>query len=118
MTFTDAHLQRTDFTEVESVRRRAANRITHRGIDRQVEVVALWIRRIRTGSSEFIATLPPAVLSDHDATIQRVIEAGFGAHRSVHCPDFDPIAVANASRSCGCRVQLDFRVEGSSAQTC
>ena len=117
LTFVRVRPYRPNLAHVEAMRWRAADRVAHRGIHRQVEVASIWVSRIRAGDSEFLAPLPPAVLSDDDTLIQRIVETGLGAHRPVQRPNLYPIAVPHLSGRRGCRVQLDFRMERASAQT-
>jgi hypothetical protein len=48
-----------------------ADGIANGGVDCQVEIRAVRIERIGIASSQFIATLPPAMLADDNTWIER-----------------------------------------------
>ena len=61
---------RPDFAKVGSMGWRAADGIADARVDRQVEVRAVRTERIAIADSQFIATLPPAMLAHYDARIE------------------------------------------------
>src|SRR5262249_13030248 len=105
-----------DFANIGSMGRRAADGIANAGIDRQIEVRAVRIERIAMLRSQFVATLPPAMLAHDDARVQPAAEArscprsaGRGAH-------FNPIAICDAARGGRRGIELDLRIQRALAQ--
>src|SRR6266852_1660873 len=97
--------------------RSAADRIANGGVDRQVEVCAVRIERIGIANSQFIATLPPAMLADDNAWIEFFAETRPGAHPAGRGAHVNPISVVD-SACCGSRgMQFDLRVQSALAQT-
>src|SRR5438874_1974485 len=94
----------------------AADRIANAGVDRQVEIRAVRIERIATANSQFIATLPPAMLAHDDARIELFTEAHPGPHCAGRAAYVNPISVPD-SAYCGRRgIQLDLRIQCALAQ--
>src|SRR5262245_47574506 len=94
------------------------NRISHLGVNCQVEVDPVWISRICTRDSHFIATLPPTVLSDYNTRIERFPESGLGTHCSCQGADLNPMSILNSSRDSRRRMNLDFGVRSPLPQSC
>ena len=69
--------------QIGAVRRRAADRIERRAADDQVEIGALRTERIVAGRTDRRAGLPPAVLANHHARIEAVVEARARAHAAL-----------------------------------
>ena len=94
----------------------AADRIANAGVDRQVEVRAVRIERIAIANSQFIATLPPAMLAYDDARIELFTEARPGPHSAGGGAYVNPISVPD-SACCGRRgIELDLRIQCALAQ--
>ena len=94
----------------------AADGIANGGVDRQVEVSAGRIERIRIANSQFIATLPPAMLADDNAWIELFAETRPGSHSAGRGAHVNPVAVLD-SACCGShRVQFDLRMQCALAQ--
>src|SRR5437868_15254839 len=94
----------------------AADRIANAGVDRQVEIRAARIERIAIVNSQFIATLPPAMLAHDDARIELFTEARPGPHSAGRGAYVNPISVLD-SACCGRPgIQLDLRVQRALAQ--
>jgi hypothetical protein len=97
--------------------RSAANRIANGGVDRQVEVCAALIERVGIANSQFIATLPPAMLADDNAWIEVFAETRPGSHPAGRGTHVNPISVVD-SACCGSRgMQFDLRMQSAFAQT-
>src|SRR6202790_818622 len=95
---------------------RAADRIANGDVDGQVEVRAVRIERIGIASSQFIATLPPAMLADDNARIERFAETRPGSHSAGRGTHVNPVAVLD-SACCGSRrVQFDLPMQCALAQ--
>ena len=75
----------------------AADRIANAGVDRQVKVRAVRIERIAIANSQFIATLPPAMLAYDDARIELVTEARPRPHSAGGGAHIDPISISDAA---------------------
>jgi len=75
----------------------AADRIANAGVDRQVKVRAVRIERIAIANSQFIATLPPAMLAYDDARIELFTEARAGPHSAGRGADVNPISVPDSA---------------------
>src|SRR6516162_11392288 len=95
----------------------AADRIANGGVNRQIEVRAIRAERIGGANSQFIATLPPAVLTDNNAWIDLFVEARPGAHSAGWGAHVNPIAILDSARRRGRRIQFDLRVHCVLAQT-
>ena len=76
---------------------RAADGIANAGVDRQVEVRAVRIERIPIANSQFIATLPPAMLAHDDARIELCTEARPGPHSTRRGAYDNPISVPDSA---------------------
>ena len=61
---------------------------------------------VDVGASRF--RLPPAVLADHDARVEIVVEPGAGAHHAFRRLDRHPLAVREAARPCCNRMEFHF----------
>src|SRR5439155_25154077 len=97
-----------DLAEIGAVRGGAADRIDRRCPDQQVEIGAVRAERVVAGRAELGAGLPPAMLADHDARVEVVVEPGAGAHAALRGLDRHPLAGGNAARLRRCGMQLDF----------
>ena len=95
----------------------AADGIANGGVNRQVEVRALRIERIGVANSQFIASLPPAMLADDNAWIEFLAETRPSSHSAGRGAHVNPVAVLD-SACCGSRrIQFDLRVRCVLAQT-
>src|ERR1700675_696657 len=95
----------------------AADRIANGGVNRQVEVRAVRIERIGVANSQFIASLPPAMLADDNAWIEFFAETRPGSHSAGRGAHVNPVAVLD-SACCGSRwIQFDLRMQCALAQT-
>ena len=102
--------------KIRSMGWRAADRIANGGVDRQVEVRAVRTERIGIANSQFIATLPPAMLADDNAWIEFFAETRPGSHSAGRGAHVNPVAVPD-SACCGSRrIQFDLRVQCALAQ--
>ena len=90
---------------------RAADRIANGDVDRHVEVRAVRIERIGIAGSQFIATLPPAVLADDNAWIEFFAETSPGSHAAGRGSHVDPISILDSSYCGGRRMQFDLRIQ-------
>src|ERR1700675_4071696 len=95
----------------------AADRIANGGVNRQVEVRAVRIERIGVANSQFIASLPPAMLADDNAWIEFFAEARPGSHSAGRGAHVNPIAVLDSARCGSRRIQFDLWVQCVLAQT-
>src|SRR6266568_6602289 len=99
------------------MRRSAADRIANGDVDRQVEVCAVLIERIGIANSQFVATLPPAMLADDNAWIECFAETRPGSHPAGRGAHGNPISILD-SACCGSRrMQFDLRMQRALAQT-
>src|SRR5258708_8677387 len=94
----------------------AADGIANVGVDRQVEVRAVRIERIAIANSQFIATLPPAMLADDDARIELFTEARPGPHSAGRGAYVDPISVPDSACRGRRGIELDLRIQCALAQ--
>ena len=97
------------------MRRSTADRIANGDVDRQVEVCPVLIERIGIANSQFIATLPPAMLADDDAWIECFAEPRPGSHPAGRGAHVNPVSFVD-SACCGSRrMQFDLRVQSALA---
>src|SRR5687767_7962109 len=68
------------------------------------------------GQVEFLARLEPAVLAAHHAWGEGAVERGPGQNASFGCGDLYPVALRDAARRRGVRMQLELRIRGAAAQ--
>src|SRR6266404_4914863 len=97
--------------------RSAANGIANGAVDRQGEVCAVLIERIGIANSQFIATLPPAMLADDNAWIELFAKTRPGSHPAGRGAHVNPISVVDSACRGGRGMQFDLRVQGALAQT-
>src|SRR5262249_60685087 len=76
----------------------------------QIEIGAVGSKGIITGCADLFASLPPAVLTANDTSLQGVIELGTGTNAAVRRFDAHPIACTDATRASGIRVHFDLRI--------
>src|ERR1700694_5457233 len=74
------HRHQLNFTKIGSMRWRAADGIADGDVDRQVEIRAVRIEKIGPAGSQFIASLPPAMLADDNPWIEFFAETRLGSH--------------------------------------
>src|SRR5712692_11922295 len=98
-----------DLTEIGSVGRCAADWVASLTADDQVQIGPIGSERVVARRAELLASLPPSVLTAHDAGIEACIEAGTGAHTSLRRLDRHPVAGGNAAHLGRLRVQLHLR---------
>ena len=80
------------------------------GVDRQVEVRAVRTERIAIANSQFIATLPPAMLADDNAWIELFTEARPRAHSAGRGAHINPISIPDAACRGRRGIQFDLRI--------
>ena len=102
--------------QIGAVRRRSADRIKRRAANEQVEICTLRPERVIARCADRGASLPPAVLADHHARVEVVVEARAGAHAALRRLDRDPVAVGNSARLRRHGMQFDFRMRSTPAQ--
>ena len=95
---------------------RAADGIADAGVDGQVEVRAVRTERIAIANSQFIATLPPAMLADDDTRIELFTEARPGPHSAGRGAHINPISIPDAACRGRRGIQLDLRIQCALAQ--
>ena len=95
----------------------AADGIANGGVNRQVEVSAVRIERIGIANSQFIATLPPAMLADDNAWIEFFAETRPGSHSAGRGTHVNPVSVLDSACCSGRWIQFDLRVQCALAQT-
>src|SRR4029078_10604749 len=95
---------------------RAADGIANAGVHGQVEVHAVRLERVAMANSQFVATLPPAMLPHDDARIELLAEARPGAHATCRGAHADPIAVPNSARRCRWGIEFDLGIRCALAQ--
>jgi hypothetical protein len=96
--------------------RRAAYWIAYRGINREIEIRSFWTVKVVGWQAELGACLPPAVLANHHAGVELVIETRSGAHGAGWRLDGDPATRMDAAFCRGLRMQLDLGVLRAFAQ--
>ena len=96
---------------------RAADGIADARVDGQVEVCAVLTERIAIANSQFIATLPPAMLAHGDTRIELFTEARAGAHSAGGSAHINPISIPDAACRGRRGIQLDLRIQCALAQT-
>ena len=94
----------------------AADGIANGGVDRQIEVSAGRIERIRIANSQFIATLPPAMLADDNAWIELFAETRPGLHSAGRGTHVDPISILDSAYCGGRWIQFDLWMQCALAQ--
>ena len=95
----------------------AADRIANGGVNHQIEVCAVRTEQIGVANSQFIASLPPAMLADDDAWIEFFGKARPGSHGAGRRAHVDPIAVLDSACCGGRGIEFDLRMQGALAQT-
>jgi hypothetical protein len=76
-----------NLAQIGAVRGRAAYRISVCGVYRSIEVCPFGAERVVVWRANFVATLPPTMLADHDAGVEAIVQADAGTHAakgSVH----------------------------------
>src|ERR1700694_1941429 len=95
----------------------AADRIANDGVNRQIELRAVWTERIGVANSRFIASLPPAMLADDNAWIEFFAETRPGSHAAGRGVHVNPVALLDSACCCSRRIQFDLRMQCALAQT-
>src|SRR5258708_8308675 len=95
----------------------AADRIANGGVNRQIEVCAIRIERIGIANSQFVASLPPAMLADNDTWIKFFAEKRPGSHPPGRGAHVNPVSVLDSSHRSGRGMQFDLGVQSAFAQT-
>src|ERR1700688_3065679 len=94
-----------------------ADTITNGGVDRQVEIRAVRSERIGIDGSQFIASLPPAMLTDDNAWVELWAETRPGSHSARGGAHVNPISILDTACCSSRRMQLDLRMQCALAQT-
>ena len=95
----------------------AADRIANGGVNRQVEVCAVRIKRIGVANSQFIASLPPAMFANDNAWIELIAETRAGAHSTGRSTHVNPIAVPDSACRGSRGIEFNLRLGRVLAQT-
>src|SRR5450432_3520131 len=95
----------------------AADGIANSGVDGQVEIRAVRTERIGIAGSQFIASLPPAMLTDDNAWVELWTETRPGSHSAGRGAHVNPISILDAACCSGRRMQFDLRMQCALAQT-
>ena len=96
---------------------RSANWVQCGAANQQIEIGAIGGERIVCRRTEFVARLPPSVLTYDNACIDAVVEFGTRTNASFGRLDRDPIAIADATRGRCNWVQNDLGRSRVLAQT-
>src|ERR1700730_9791149 len=94
----------------------AADGIANGGVDGQVEIRAVRTERIGIAGSQFIASLPPAMLADDNAWVELWAETRPGSHSAGRGAHVNPISILDAARRSSRRMQFDLRMQCALAQ--